>query len=121
MKKILIVDDEENVRYSFKKFFRDGHTTISEAKNGNEAISLLKKETFDLVLMDIEMPGLSGLEAIQHVKKMHPNLPVIIMTAFGTTERVIAAMKYGAFEYIEKPFDLDRLKEIVKEALEKKW
>ncbi len=121
MKKILIVDDEENVRYSFKKFFRDGHTTISEAKNGNEAISLLKKETFDLVLMDIEMPGLSGLEAIQHVKKMHPNLPVIIMTAFGTTERVIAAMKYGAFEYIEKPFDLDRLKEIVKEALYTKY
>ncbi|MBW7848110.1 MAG: sigma-54-dependent Fis family transcriptional regulator [Bacteroidales bacterium] len=121
MKRILIVDDEENVRYSFKKFFRDGQTTIAEAKNGNEAINLLKKGEFDLVLMDIEMPGLSGLEAIQHIKKMHPNLPVIIMTAFGTTERVIAAMKYGAFEYIEKPFDLDRLKEIVKEALSTKY
>ena len=118
MKKILIVDDEDNVRYSFKKFFRDPDTNISEANSGMEAINILKKESFDLVLMDIEMPGISGLDAIQRVKAMHPNLPVIIMTAFGTTERVIAAMKYGAFEYIEKPFDIERLKNLVKEALE---
>ena len=117
MKKILIVDDEENVRYSFRKFFRDAHTSISEAQNGMEAINIIKKENFDLVLMDIEMPGISGLEAIQRVKAMQPNLPVIIMTAFGTTERVIGAMKYGAFEYIEKPFDIERLKKLVKEAL----
>ncbi len=117
MKKILIVDDEDNVRYSFRKFFRDNETSISEASNGLEAINILKKETFDLVLMDIEMPGISGLEAIQRVKVIHPNLPVIIMTAFGTTERVIGAMKYGAFEYIEKPFDIERLKTLVKEAL----
>ena len=118
MKKILIVDDEDNVRYSFRKFFRDATTTISEANNGMEAINILKKESFDLVLMDIEMPGISGLDAIQRVKAMHPNIPVIIMTAFGTTERVIAAMKYGAFEYIEKPFDIERLKKLVAEALE---
>jgi nitrogen regulation protein NR(I) len=117
MKKILIVDDEENVRYSFRKFFRDAQTSISEAQNGMEAINIIKKENFDLVLMDIEMPGISGLEAIQRVKVMQPNLPVIIMTAFGTTERVIGAMKYGAFEYIEKPFDIERLKKLVKEAL----
>lgn len=117
MKKILIVDDEENVRYSFRKFFRNANTSISEAHNGMEAINIIKKESFDLVLMDIEMPGISGLEAIQRVKAMQPNLPVIIMTAFGTTERVIGAMKYGAFEYIEKPFDIERLKKLVKEAL----
>lgn len=117
MNRILIVDDEDNVRYSFRKFFRDANTDIKEASNGLDAINMLKKEAFNLVLMDIEMPGITGLEAIQRVKAMHPHLPVIIMTAFGTTERVIAAMKYGAFEYIEKPFDIDRLKSLVKEAL----
>ncbi|MDP2235742.1 MAG: sigma-54 dependent transcriptional regulator [Bacteroidales bacterium] len=119
-KLILIVDDEENVRYSFRKLFRDPHTEIIEATNGLDALTVLKKENPDLVLMDIEMPGMNGLEAIQRIKIMQPSLPVIIMTAFGTTERVIAAMKYGAFEYIEKPFDIERLRILVKEALETK-
>jgi DNA-binding NtrC family response regulator len=120
MKKILIVDDEESVRYSFRKLFREPGFEISEAGNGLEAISAIKKDLPDLVLMDIEMPGLGGLEAIQRIKALHPQLPVIIITAFGTTERVIGAMKYGAYEYLEKPFDVARLKEVVSEALEMK-
>jgi two-component system nitrogen regulation response regulator GlnG len=119
-KKILIVDDEESVRYSFRKLFRVPGCEIIEAGNGLDAISVIKKEIPDLVLMDIEMPGLSGLEAIQQVKAIYPQMPVIIITAFGTTERVIAAMKYGAYEYLEKPFDVGRLKEVVTEALEMK-
>jgi DNA-binding NtrC family response regulator len=120
LKKILIVDDEESVRYSFRKIFRDPGCSIVEAANGLEALSVIKKEMPDLVLMDIEMPGLNGLEAIQRVKAMHPQLPVIIITAFGTSERVIAAMKYGAYDYLEKPFDVDRLKALITEALEMK-
>jgi len=120
LKKILIVDDEESVRYSFRKIFRDPGCSIVEAANGLEALSVIKKEAPDLVLMDIEMPGLNGLEAIQRVKAMHPQLPVIIITAFGTSERVIAAMKYGAYDYLEKPFDVDRLKALISEALEMK-
>ncbi|PKP52224.1 MAG: two-component system response regulator [Bacteroidetes bacterium HGW-Bacteroidetes-1] len=119
-KRILIVDDEENVRYSFKKLFRGPDVDIIEAFNGLEAISVLKKEAVDLVLMDIEMPGMNGIDAIQRIKVLYPSLPVIIITAFGTTERVIAAMKYGAYEYLEKPFDIKRLQLIVKEALEAK-
>lgn len=82
--------------------------------------ALKKLETFEphLMLMDIEMPGMSGLEAIQKVKQLYPALPVIIITAYGTTERVIAAMKQGAFEYLEKPFDIARLQHLVNEALE---
>lgn len=117
-KKILIADDEESVRYSFKKLFRDPAYEIIEAVNGLDALSVIKKEKPDLVLMDIEMPGMSGLDAIQRVKTMNPQLPVIIITAFGTTERVIGAMKYGAFDYLEKPFDVDRLKAVITEALE---
>jgi len=119
-KKILIVDDEESVRYSFRKLFREPGCEIVEAANGLEALSVIKKELPDLVLMDIEMPGLNGLDAIQRIKANNPQLPVIIITAFGTTERVIAAMKYGAYEYLEKPFDVDRLKEVISEALEMK-
>lgn len=117
-KKILIVDDEDSVRYSFRKLFRDPGFEILEADNGLEALSMIKKYKPDLVLMDIEMPGLSGLEAIQRVKASNPELPVVIITAFGTSERVIAAMKYGAFEYLEKPFDVERLKAVITEALE---
>jgi DNA-binding NtrC family response regulator len=120
LKKILIVDDEETVRYSFRKLFRDPDCVISEAGNGLEALSSIKKDMPDLVLMDIEMPGLGGLDAIQRIKAINPQLPVIIITAFGTSERVIAAMKYGAYEYLEKPFDVGRLKEVIEEALEMK-
>jgi two-component system nitrogen regulation response regulator GlnG len=119
-KKILIVDDEDSVRYSFRKLFREPGCEIMEAANGLEALSVIKKELPDLVLMDIEMPGLNGLDAIQRIKAMHPQLPVIIITAFGTSERVIGAMKYGAYDYLEKPFDVGRLKEVIKEALEMK-
>jgi DNA-binding NtrC family response regulator len=119
-KKILIVDDEEIVRYSFRKLFREPGCEIVEAANGLEALSVIKKELPDLVLMDIEMPGLNGLDAIQRIKAMQPQLPVIIITAFGTSERVIAAMKYGAYDYLEKPFDVGRLKEVISEALEMK-
>ncbi len=118
MKTILIVDDEENVRYSFRKLFRGIHTEVIEAANGIEALSMINKNKPDLVIMDIEMPGMNGLEAIHRIKQLMPSVPVIIMTAFGTTERVIAAMKYGAFEYLEKPFDVPRLKALVEEALE---
>jgi DNA-binding NtrC family response regulator len=120
MKKILIVDDEETVRYSFRKLFREPDCVITEASNGLEAISAIKKDMPDLVLMDIEMPGLGGLDAIQRIKVINPQLPVIIITAFGTSERVIAAMKYGAYDYLEKPFDVGRLKEVISEALEMK-
>ena len=120
VKKILIVDDEKSVRYSFRKLYKGPEYQVIESGTGLEALSVIKKERPDLVLMDIEMPGLSGLEAIRRVKDMYPQLPVIIITAFGTTERVIAAMKYGAFEYLEKPFDVDRLRAIISEALEMK-
>jgi nitrogen regulation protein NR(I) len=119
-KKILIVDDEENVRYSFRKFYQSSGYEVIEAANGLEAISVVDRHKPDLVLMDIEMPGLNGLEAIQRIKQLQPDIPVVIITAFGTSERVISAMKHGAFDYLEKPFDVDRLKTIVSEALEVK-
>ncbi|MBK9291578.1 MAG: sigma-54-dependent Fis family transcriptional regulator [Bacteroidetes bacterium] len=118
IRQILIVDDEEHVRYSLRKLLKKPGFEIMEATNGLDALRKLESNEPDLMLMDIEMPGMNGLEAIQKIKALYPSLPVIIITAYGTTERVIAAMKYGAFEYLEKPFDIMRLQALVSEALE---
>jgi nitrogen regulation protein NR(I) len=118
MKTILIADDEPNVRYSFKKLFRSGEYHILEAANGKEAVDLLAQQVPDLIVMDIEMPVMGGLEAIRKVKAIAPQVPVLIVTAYGTTERVIEAMRYGAYEYLEKPFDVTRLKSLISEALQ---
>ncbi|MCI0693127.1 sigma-54 dependent transcriptional regulator [candidate division KSB1 bacterium] len=118
MHKILIVDDEESVRYSFKKLLREPAHKILEAQNGDEALTKVKDEAPDLVILDIQMPGLSGLEVLQQIKKAAPRIPVLIITAYGSSDRVIAAMKHGAYEYIEKPFDIPRMQALIDEALE---
>ncbi len=118
MQKILIVDDEESVRYSFKKLLRAPAYQVLEAKEGNEAIDQVKANSPDLVILDIQMPGLSGLEVLQQIKKVAPKIPVLIITAYGSSDRVIAAMKHGAYEYIEKPFDIPRMQTLIDEALE---
>ncbi|MBN1199738.1 MAG: sigma-54-dependent Fis family transcriptional regulator [Bacteroidales bacterium] len=117
MNKILIADDEPSVRYSFKKLLKEDHYDVLEAANGVDALRILGKEHPDLIVMDIEMPGMSGLDAIRRIKEIDPGVPVIIMTAYGTTERVIEAMKLGAYDYMEKPFDIDRMRTIIREAL----
>jgi nitrogen regulation protein NR(I) len=118
MHKVLIVDDEESVRYSFKKLLREPAYQVLEAKEGNEAIDKIKADPPDLVILDIQMPGLSGLEVLQQIKKVAPRIPVLIITAYGSSDRVIAAMKHGAYEYIEKPFDIPRMQALIDEALE---
>jgi len=117
MNKILVVDDERTVRYSFRKLLRDEDYNVLEAVNGLEAIDLFTNEKPDLVVLDIEMPGMSGLEVIKQIKSINPHIPVIIVTAFGTTDRVIEAMKQGAYEYLEKPFDIEKMRAVIREAM----
>ncbi len=118
MYKVLIVDDEKSVRYSFKKILREPEYEVTGAKDGVEAIALLQDFSPDLVILDIQLPGLSGLEVLQRIKEISPKTPVLMITAFGTSDRVIKAMKYGAYEYIEKPFDIPRMKALVNEAIQ---
>ncbi|MDZ7343237.1 MAG: sigma-54 dependent transcriptional regulator, partial [candidate division KSB1 bacterium] len=118
MHKVLIVDDEESVRYSFKIFLKQPAYQVLEAKDGNEAINLVRDQAPDLVILDIQMPELSGLEVLQQIKSLAPKIPVLIITAYGSSDRVITAMKHGAYEYIEKPFDIPRMKVLIDEALE---
>lgn len=117
MYNLLIVDDELSVRYSFKKLLNSSKYNITEAANATEALNQFLLIKPHLVILDIEMPGKDGIEVLQELKKISPNTPVIIITAYGSGDRVIKAMKYGAFEYIEKPFDIPRLISTVEEAL----
>ncbi len=118
MSRILIADDDKNLRYSFRTLMRKEGYEIDEAPNGPTAVELVGKKDYDAVVMDIRMPGMSGLEAFSRIHKKHPKLPVIIATAYGTTETAIEAMRLGAFDYVLKPFDVKGLKRIIASAVE---
>jgi two-component system nitrogen regulation response regulator GlnG len=118
MYKVLIVDDESSVRYSFKRLYEDDSSyVILEAKDGEEALEIVQKEDIDVVVMDIRMPRLNGLEALKQIKAIQPKLFVILGTAYGTTEIAIEAMKYGAYDYLLKPYDVSTLMLLVEKAL----
>ncbi len=117
MEKILIVDDEKSVRYSFSKILDQKKYTLYEAENFETALKQFREIKPDLAIVDIEMPGKSGLDVLQAFKSELPQTPVIMVTAFGSSDRVIRAMKFGAYEYIEKPFDIPVLIKLIDEAL----
>jgi len=115
---ILIVDDDAQLRQSFEKLLNaEGHT-IKTAASGEAAISLVQAAVPDLVIMDVRMPGMSGLEAFRAIHEIEPKLPVIIMTAFGTTDTAIEATKLGAFEYVLKPPEIPDILALISQALE---
>jgi len=122
MTKILIIEDEEPIRRVLVRILIDENENfqITEAKNGKEGISLLKKEKFDLVLCDIKMPKMDGIEVLQEAKINKINIPFIILTGHGNLETAVDAMKLGAYDFISKPPDLNRLLTAVRNALENK-
>ena len=114
---ILIIDDDAEIRYSLDRVLTTmGHITIS-ADSGEQGIETAKKENVDLIFLDNRMDGISGIETLQHLRSSAPNSMVILMTAYGTTQTAIEAMKHGAFDYVLKPFDLQKLKELVERAI----
>jgi nitrogen regulation protein NR(I) len=117
MNKLLLIDDEADVQYSFRRIFDSPEIEITTASSGEEGLRLLAKLKPDLVLMDIRMGGINGLEALRRIRQIEPKLLVILMTAYGTTQTTIEAMKLGAYDYLLKPFDVPRLKETVTNAL----
>jgi len=118
MGKILVVDDESSVLESFQDMLEgQGHEVVT-APRAEEALSCLDQVSPELVILDINLPGMNGLEAFQLMKEAHPRLPVIIMTAYGTTDSAIEATKLGAFDYQPKPFEPDDLLQTVDQALE---
>ncbi|MGD9898518.1 MAG: sigma-54-dependent transcriptional regulator [Calditrichaceae bacterium] len=116
--RILVVDDEESVRYSFKRFLNSSDYQIDTAKNGAEALSKFKDNSYDMIILDVRLPDKSGIEILKELKEIDPNLVVLIMTAFGDTETTIKATKSGAYDYILKPFDIPEMKKVIAGALE---
>lgn len=114
---LLVVDDQLGVRrLLFEAFSEEGYE-VDMAASGLEAIARVKERLPNLILMDMKMPGMNGLEALQEIKKFYPQVLVIMMTAYGELEIVAEAMKIGAREYIPKPFDLNDLRILVKNVL----
>ena len=119
MDKLLIIDDEADVQYSFRRIFDSPDLELATASSGEEGLRLIPRFKPDLVLMDIRMGGgVNGLETLRRLRQMDARLPVIMMTAYGTTQTAIEAMKLGAYDYLLKPPDVPRLKQLVAEALQ---
>jgi two-component system, NtrC family, nitrogen regulation response regulator GlnG len=118
MKPIWIVDDDESIRWVLQKALARENLASKSFSSAREAIAALQHETPQVLVSDIRMPGASGLELLQVVKTQHPGLPVIIMTAFSDLDSAVSAFQGGAFEYLAKPFDLDKAVELIRRALE---
>jgi two-component system nitrogen regulation response regulator GlnG len=114
---ILVIDDDTEVRYSLNRVLSSQHYRVQEAASGDEGVAAVKKQAPDVVLLDNRMGGMSGLETLQHIRSANPKQLVIFMTAFGTAQTAIEAMKFGAYDYVVKPFDPTKLLAMVDSAL----
>ncbi|MCI0469150.1 MAG: response regulator, partial [Nitrospirae bacterium] len=115
---ILIVDDEKNVLSSFRRILSEDGYEIFTASAAEEGLTAARQNAIDLLIMDIKMPGMNGLEAFSKFKEIDPAMLIIIMTAYGTVETAVEAMQLGAFDYIIKPFEIPEMKKIIERALE---
>ncbi len=116
--KILVVDDEHLIRWSLEQSLRKQGYEVQTAASGEEALRLLQEDPPDVVLLDIQLPGLDGLEVLTRAKELDEDLIVIMVSAVGVLETAVKAMRLGAYDYINKPFNLDELSIIVRKALE---
>lgn len=116
-KNILVVDDESSMRKNISDILTIEGYNVIEAENGNSGIELVANNKLDLVLLDFNMPIMDGFEVLSKIKKMNADLPVIILTAYGSNERVIEAMKNGAYDYMDKPFELAEFLIVVERAI----
>ena len=114
---ILVIDDDKEVRYSLNRVLSSQRYRVQEAASGEEGVAAVKKQIPDVVLLDNRMTGMTGLETLQHIRAASSRQLVIFMTAYGTAQTAIEAMKYGAFDYVMKPFDPPKLIALVESAL----
>ena len=112
--KILIVDDEKNIRLSVAQALESLGYAVTTAASGEEAIAKVKEEAFKLILLDLKLPGIDGLEVLRQVVELHPDIQVMIISAYGTVESAVEAMKLGAVDFIQKPFTPKEIRSAVK-------
>lgn len=114
---ILIVDDEDALREALGKILEDDGYGVISAASGEQALEILQDHPVDLMLTDIRMPGMSGLDLLKKIREIHSSLGVIILTGYGEIDSYIEAMHFGALEYVSKPFKINELKFIVNKIL----
>ena len=117
---ILIVDDEETMRDSCQQILSGFRCPVQVVDTGDKALNLMKKEFFDIVLLDLKMPGLSGMEVLKKIKEDNPETIVIVITGYATVDSAVEAMKSGAYDFLPKPFEPEELRVIVRRAIEKR-
>jgi DNA-binding NtrC family response regulator len=117
--RILIAEDEQTQRDLLSGFLQKEGFSVAAVPNGKEALRCLEQEFFDLILLDYKMPELDGFHTLQEVRRLYPDLPVVMMTAYGSVETAVACMKSGALDYLTKPIDLDELLLIFQKVLER--
>ena len=113
---VLLVEDKSELRAMLRKALERAGYTVEEAADGSAAVNKIRAQRYLLVLTDLKMPGCSGIEVLRESKQADPTIPVILITAFGSIEEAVTAMKEGAFDFIQKPVDLDHLKLLVERA-----
>lgn len=119
-KRILITEDDEEMRSLLKDFFKEEGFETDSVSNGVDALQKLAKDHFDLIITDIRMPGLTGLDILPRLKKLYPDASVIVITAFGSEEVYRRSFERGATAYLEKPIHFSKLKELIHEMVSPK-
>lgn len=118
-KPVLIVDDEKNIRMTLSQALEPLGLKTDTAVNGEEALAKLKEKRFGLILLDLRMPGMDGMEVLRQISEVHPDIRVIIITAHGTIESAVEAMKLGAVDFIQKPFAPKEIRELVCKVIDR--
>src|SRR4030042_2472070 len=108
--RVLIIDDEDTIRDSMHQVLKKEGYQVREAADGKEGLSLFNKETFQVVFLDLKLPGLNGLRILGQMKEANPETPIIIITGYGSIESAVEAIKLGAFDYMFKPFSPEELR-----------
>jgi DNA-binding response OmpR family regulator len=118
-KPILIVDDEKNICLTLSRALEVLGIETASALNGEEALAQLKEREFGLILLDLKMPGMDGMEVLRLVREIRPDIRIIIITAYGTVESAVEAMKLGAVDFIQKPFSPEEIRELVSRVMDR--
>ena len=113
--KLLIVDDQYGIRLLLQEIFKKEGYEVFQAANGFQAIDIVVKDCPDLVILDMKIPGMDGVEILKRIKEINKDIKVILMTAYGELDIIEEAKKLGALQYFPKPFDIDEIKKVVRE------
>jgi DNA-binding response OmpR family regulator len=117
-KSVLIVDDEKSIRLTLAMALEKLEVPVDQAENGKEALAMLAKKPYSLMLLDLRMPGIDGMEVLRRVSDVRPEVKVVIITAYGSVETAVEAMKLGAVDFLEKPFNAEDVRQLVASLLD---